>query len=216
MAKKSERHPAVALIELSGIASGIAIADRMVKQAPVALLRCGTVHPGRFLALVGGSVASTAEAHRTAVERARDEGTLHDEVLLADVHPQLHDALSGARRALSGDSLAIVETATSPALLRAVDAAVKGTPVELGVVRLADDLGGWAVALLSGGLEDAEAALAICRERAGHRLVAASLVPRLDDDLRRLLEQGTEFRACEPHEPAGAERPEEVACSWDG
>jgi len=211
----AERHTAVALIEFTGIAGGIAASDRMVKSAPVALLRCGTVHPGRFLTLVGGTVASTAEAHRVGLEKARADSTLHDEVLLGDVHPQLHDALFGSRRALAGEALAIVETATSPALLRAVDAAIKGTPVALGAVRLADDLGGWAVALLSGTLDEAEAALALCRERAGHRLVSAALVPRLDDNLRRLLEQGTEFRACPPLEPDGAERLSEVACSWD-
>jgi len=215
MTPPSERHAAVALIEFSGIVGGIVATDRMVKAAPVALLRCGTIHPGRFLSLVGGTVASTTEAHRVGLEGARGASTLHDEVLLGDVHPQLHDALFGARRALAGDALVIFETATSPALLRSVDAAVKGARVELGALRLADDLGGWAVALLTGTLEECEAALAICRERAGHRVVAADLVPRLDDDLRRLLEQGTEFRACAPLEPAGAERLEEVACSWD-
>lgn len=216
MAPPSERPTAVALIEFAGLAAGIVATDRMVKAAPVALLRCGTVHPGRFLTLVGGTVASTAEAHRVGLERARDAETLHDQVLLGDVHPRLADALLGARRALAGDALGIVETASSPALLDAVDAALKGTRVELGAVRLADDLGGRAVALLSGTLEETEAALALCRSKAGPRLVAAELVPRLDDDLRRLLDGGSEFRACAPVEPAGAERLEEAACSWDG
>jgi len=216
MTLPAERHAAVALIEFSGIVGGIVAADRMVKAAPVALLRCGTVHPGRFLALVGGTVASAAEAHRVGLEKARADSTLHDEVLLGDVHPRLHDALFGVRAPLAGDALAIVETASSPALLAAVDAAIKGAVVELGAVRLADDLGGRAVALLSGALEEIETALAICRERAEGRIVAGDLVPRLDDNLRRLLEQGTEFRACPPLEPDGAERLEEAACSWDG
>ena len=54
---------ALALLEFSGAAAGILAVDRMLKMAPVALLRCGTVHPGRYLALVGGSVAATEEAH---------------------------------------------------------------------------------------------------------------------------------------------------------
>ncbi len=213
---RNERHAAVALLELDGIASGVAASDLMVKRAPIALLRCGTIHPGRFLVLVGGSVASVEEAHRVGVERGLSDQSLHDEVLLADLHPQLHDALLGTRRQLVGDALAVVETTTSPALLRALDAAVKSTPVGIGVVRLADDLGGRALALLSGDLTDAETALAICVERAGERILATSLVPRLDDDLRRLLERGTEFRGCDPLEPTGAEHPEEVPCSWAG
>ena len=213
---RTERFAAVALLELDGIASGVAASDLMVKRAPIALLRCGTIHPGRFLVLVGGSVASVAEAHRAGVERGLADGTLHDEVLLADLHPQLHDALLGGRRVLAGDALAVVETTTSPALLRALDAAVKSSPIEIGAVRLADDLGGRAVALLSGGLDDAQTALSICVESAGERLFATSLVPRLDDDLRRLLERGTEFRGCAPLEPTGAEHPEEMPCSWAG
>lgn len=215
MARK-ERFSAVAVLEFDGIASGVAASDLMVKQAPIALLRCGTIHPGRFLVLVGGSVASVEEAHRVGVERGLSDQTLHDEVLLADPHPQLHDALLGRRRHLAGDALTVVETKTSPTLLRALDAAVKGSPVEIGLVRLADDIGGRALALLSGELTDAQTAMAICIERAGERIFATSLVPRLDDDLRRLLEQSSEFRHCDRVEPLGAEHPEEIPCSWAG
>ena len=135
--------------------------------------------------------------------------------MLSDIHPTLHDAVLGARQNLTHEALAVVETSTSPALLRAIDAAVKSTPVEIGEVRLADDLGGRAIALLSGDVADVATALEICVERAGNQLLGSSLLPRLDTDLRQLLEQGTQFRSCPPHEPDGAEHLEEVACSWD-
>ncbi len=209
------RHAALALLEFDSIASGVLASDLMVKRAPIALLRCGTIHPGRYLVLVGGSVASTEEAHDAGVEHGEAEGTLHDTVLLSDIHPSLHDAVLGARTELAYEALAVIETVTSPALLRAVDAAVKSTPVDIGEVRLADDMGGRAVALLCGDVADATTALEICTERAGDRLISGTLMPRLDDDLRKLLDQGTEFRSCSPHEPSGAESPEEVECSWD-
>jgi microcompartment protein CcmL/EutN len=201
---REKRYAALALLEFDSIASGVLASDLMVKRAPIALLRCGTIHPGRFLVLVGGSVASTEEAHHAGVEHGESGGTLYDQVLLSDIHPEL-----------TREALAVVETSTSPALLRAVDAAVKSTPVEIGEVRLADDLGGRAVALLSGAVADATTALEICADRVGSLLIGSSLIPRLDADLRRLLEQGTRFETCTPHEPAGAEHPEEVACSWD-
>jgi len=212
---REQRHPALALLEFDSIASGVLASDLMVKRAPIALLRCGTIHPGRFLVLVGGSVASTEEAYDAGVERGEADGTLLDTVLLSDVHPSLHDAVLGSRQELNSEALAVVEMSTSPALLRAVDAAVKSTPVEIGEVRLADDLGGHAIALLSGDVADAATALEICAERAGSRIIGSSLLPRLDTDLRQLLEQGTRFGNCTPHEPAGAEHLEEVACSWD-
>jgi microcompartment protein CcmL/EutN len=190
----------MALLEFETVAAGVLASDLMVKRSPIALLRCGTIHPGRYLVLVGGSVA---------------ERSLSDSIFLGDVHPYLHDAVLGTRRDLAGDALAIVETLSSPALLAAVDAAVKSTPVMLSEVRLGDDLGGHALALMCGSLHDAETALEICADRAGDQLLAQTLLPRLDPDLRSLLDQGTRFGPCPAFEPAGAEYPEEAACSWD-
>ena len=210
-----KRHGAIALLEFNTIASGVLASDLMVKKSPIALLRCGTIHPGRFLILIGGSVASTEEAYTVGIELGESEGALSGSVFLGDVHPYLHDAVLGKRRDLTGDALAVVETHSSPALLAAVDAAIKSTPVKLSEVRLGDDLGGHALAFLSGNLSDVEVALDICSERAGDQLLARTLLPRLDPGLRSVLDQGTRFSLCPAFEPAGAEYPEEVACSWD-
>ena len=215
MPQKRKRHGALALLEFETIAAGVLASDLMVKRAPVAMLRCGTIHPGRFLILVGGSVASTEEAFLAGTEMGEAERNLCDSVFLGDVHPALHDAVLGTRRDMTGDALAVVETRSSPALLAAVDAAIKSTPVILSEIRLGDDLGGHALALMSGDLTDAETALGICAERAGDQILAKTLLPRLDPDLRRLFDQGTRFGLCPAFEPAGAEYPEEVACSWD-
>ncbi len=210
-----KRHGAMALLEFNTIAIGVLASDLMVKKSPIALLRCGTIHPGRYLILIGGSVASTQEAYAAGMELGESEGTLNDSVFLGDVHPYLHDAVLGMRRDLTGDALAVVETHSSPALLAAVDAAIKSTPVKLSEVRLGDDLGGHALAFLSGNLSDVEVALDICSERAGDQLLARTLLPRLDPGLRSVLDHGTRFSLCPAFEPAGAEYPEEVACSWD-
>lgn len=213
--RKEERHGAIALLEFKTVATGILASDVMVKRSPIALLRCGTVHPGRFLILVGGSVASTEEAYAAGLNVGDIHGALHSKVFLGDVHPTLHDAVLGGRRDVEGDALAVVETHSSPPLLAAVDAAVKSTPVVLSEVRLGDDLGGHALALMSGDLFDVETALDICGERAGTQLLASTLLPRLDTDLRSVLDRGTRFGSCPAWEPSGAEYPEEIACSWD-
>lgn len=205
----------MALLEFKTIATGVLASDLMVKRSPIALLRCGSIHPGRYLVLVGGSVASTEEAYRLGKQVGEEGGAIADSVFLGDVHPYLHDAVLGRRRDLVGDALGVVETHSSPALLAAVDAAVKSTPVLLSEVRLGDDLGGHALALMSGNLHDVETALDICVERSGDRLLARTLLPRLDPDLRTLLDVGTRFGPCPAHEPVAAEYPEEVACAWD-
>ena len=47
--------PALALLELDSIAAGIEAGDAMAKRAPIEILRAGTVHPGKYLVLVGGA-----------------------------------------------------------------------------------------------------------------------------------------------------------------
>jgi microcompartment protein CcmL/EutN len=175
----------------------------MLKKSPVALLRCGTVHPGRWLALVGGTVAATEEAHAEGLGGA----TVVDEVLLPDPVPSVIDAVMGGRTAPEGESLGVLEAASSPALLGAVDAALKAVPVRLCELRLADDLGGHAVALLDGLLPDVEAALDLVRARLepSGRLLAATLMPRLDDALRDVLAETTRFGACTLWQPEGGE-----------
>jgi len=208
---------ALALLEYSSVAAGVVAVDRMLKRSPVALLRCGTVHPGRWLALVGGSVASTQEAHAEGVLHGRDGGTLVDEVCLPDPHPALAAAIAGERRGPDGEAVGVLETTSSPTLLRAVDAALKAVAVGLVEVRLADDLGGRAVAVLDGRLTEVQAALdeAAAVTAACGVTAAASLTARLDETLRRVLADGTRFAACGPCRPDGAEPIGGEPCSSD-
>ncbi len=205
----------MALLEFDTVAAGMLASDMMLKRSPIALIRCGSIHPGRYLVLVGGSVASTEEAYMAGVQVGEIDNSLSDSIFLGDIHPCLHDAVLGKRQDLCGDALAVVETRSSPALLAAVDAAVKSTPVRLTEIRLADDLGGHALALMSGELSDIEIALEICTEKTGDQLIDRKLLSRLDAGFRTVLDQGTRFGQCQVFEPADAEYPTEVACSWD-
>ena len=198
---------ALALLEFNSVAAGVLAVDRMLKQAPIALLRCGSVHPGRYLALVGGSVASTEEAHAAGVQSACDQAVLADEILLADPHPLLAAAVTGQRSAPKGESVGVIEVSTSPGLLRGVDAALKGVPVNLVEIRLADDLGGRALAIFDGSLPDVQEALGLAADRLGECAVlcGSSLLPRVDETLREVLAAGTRFSNCEARAPEGAE-----------
>jgi len=198
---------ALALLEFNGAAVGVLAVDRMLKRAPIALLRCGTVHPGRYLVLVGGSVASTEEAHEAGIASAREQGGLADHVLLPDPHPLLSAAVAGDRIAPAGEAVGVIETSTSPGLLRGVDAALKSLPISLVEIRLADDLGGLALAVFDGTLPDVQEALELAAGRLGPgaTLRGSSLLPRVDETLREVLAAGTRFASCATLTPAGAE-----------
>ncbi len=200
------KHPALALLEFDSVAAGIRAADIMVKRAPIALLKAGTVHPGRYLVLLGGTVASVEEAWRAGLEAERSY--LLDHVLLPDVHEEVYDGALGQRRELEEEALGVLETRTVATLLRAADAGVKGADVHIAELRMADDLGGRAFVLLDGALDEVEAALEIgAGSVEGETILHRSILPRLDGNLRQLLNAGTHFARCEMMQPDGAELP---------
>jgi len=54
--------PALALLDFSSVATGIQAADAMVKRARIDTIRAGTVQPGRYLVMIGGTVADVEES----------------------------------------------------------------------------------------------------------------------------------------------------------
>jgi microcompartment protein CcmL/EutN len=149
--------PALGLLELDSIAAGIAAGDAMAKRAPIEVIRAGTVHPGKFLVLVGGAVADVEEALAAGQQAAA--GYVRDVVFLPNVHPAVVGGTRGDRGAASGEALGIIETATVAAIIEAADAGLKGARVQLLELRLADDLGGKGYLLFDGPVSEVEAAV---------------------------------------------------------
>jgi microcompartment protein CcmL/EutN len=184
--------PALALLELGSIAAGIAAGDAMAKRAPIDVLRAGTVHPGKYLVLIGGAVGDVEEA----LEAGRDEGasSVLDVVLLPNVHSELVAAIRGARRPAAGEALGVIETATVAAILEAADAGLKGAHVHLLELRLADDLGGKGYLLFDGTVADVEAAVEIGAGRiAGSPGLMLRVIPRLHAEMAQNLVADARF-----------------------
>jgi len=174
--------PAIGLLEFDSVAAGIRAGDAMVKRGPVAELVAGTVHPGKYLVLVGGEVADVEEA--LAAGREAGGGAIVDEVFLRDVHPDVIEAVRGARVPGSGEAVGVIETATVAATLEAADAAVKGAAIYLMEINIADGLGGKAYSLFCGTVSDVEAAVSIGVSRiAGSSLVGSVVIPQLHTEM---------------------------------
>lgn len=174
---------AIALLEFETITRGMVTADAMVKRSPLALLRCGTVHPGRYLVLVGGDEASVDEA----LVAGREVGgeALRDLVHLPNIHPDVVESLAGARRGAPAEALGIVETSTAPAAIAAADAALKGVDVTLIELRLSDGLHGKGVVLLGGDVTEVEAALelALAVLPTADLLISSDIIARVSAEL---------------------------------
>jgi len=151
--------PALGLLEIDSVAVGIAAGDAMAKRSPIEVLRAGTVHPGKYLVLVGGTVADVDEA----LDAGRELGGIfiRDEVFLPNIHPEVVTGIRGLRHAADGEALGVIETETVAAVIRAADAGLKGAQVRLLELRLADDLGGKAYLLFDGAIAEVETAVEI-------------------------------------------------------
>jgi microcompartment protein CcmL/EutN len=159
--------PALGLLELDSIAAGIAAGDAMAKRAPIEVIRAGTVHPGKYLVLVGGAVADVEEALEAGREAAAS--SVLDIVFLPNVHPGVVAGMRGARPMADGEALGVIETDTVAAILEAADAGLKGARVQMLELRLADDLGGKGYLLFDGPVAEVEAAVEVGAERIAAR-----------------------------------------------
>ena len=121
-----------------------------------------------------------------ALVAGRESGgaAIVDEVFLPDVHPDVLEAMRGARTAGAGEAVGVIETTTVAATIEAADAAVKGAAVYLMEINMADGLGGKAYALFCGAVSDVEAAISmgVARIPAGS-LVESVVIPQLHTEM---------------------------------
>jgi microcompartment protein CcmL/EutN len=180
---------ALALVEFGSIAAGMHAGDAMAKKAPIDRVVAGTVHPGKYLVLISGSVADVEES----LKAGRAAGSTHviDFVFLPQVHPSVVEAIAASavagherEGALRGPALGVIETSSVAAAIHAADAGVKGADVSLLELRLADGLHGKGLVLYTGAVHDVEAAVDIgTRAIDGSLLVNQIVIPQLHGEM---------------------------------
>ncbi len=181
---------AIGMIESQSIATGVLIADAMLKASNVEVLAAGTVCPGKHTTLIGGNVADVENS--VAVGRSLGGGHVVDSFVLARVHEQLFPAIKGAvelppdkaRRALG-----IIESFSIASLIVAADTAAKAANVTILEIRLGLAIGGKAFVTLMGDV----AAVGAAVEAGAQGLIEQGLlvnkivIPAPHADLMRVL-----------------------------
>lgn len=186
-------YPAIALIEYSSIATGILAGNEMLKKAPITVIKSGTVHNGKYLVLIGGSVASVEESYVKGL--AVDPDNIIDNMILPDVHQQLHDSILGSRLKCTEESLGIIEASSVSTMIKASDAGVKGANVNIVEIRLADDIGGKAFTIFNGSIEEVQAAVDIAKKAVTipEHWVNETIIPNLHADMKVQIDETTSF-----------------------
>jgi microcompartment protein CcmL/EutN len=147
----------VGLIEMSSVASGLAVADTMLKAADVQLLLSRSICSGKYMVLIGGEVSAVGAAVQAGCAAAH--GTLIDQTVLPRVHPDVFSAIGRNQPTEPTGALGILESFNVATLIEAADASVKAADVTLMEIRLAMALGGKAFATFTGDVSSVQAAV---------------------------------------------------------
>ncbi len=188
-----KKYPAIALIEYSSIATGILAGDEMLKKAPITVIKTGTVHNGKYLVLIGGSVASVEESYAKGL--AIESDNIIDSMILPNIHEQLHDSILGSRLKCTKESLGIIEASSVSTMIKASDAGVKGTDVNIIEIRLADDIGGKSFTIYNGSIEEVQSAIEIAKNAVTipEHWVNETIIPNMHNDMKVQIDQTTRF-----------------------
>ncbi len=176
---------AIGLIELSSVAAGFVVADTMLKAGTVRLLLSRSICSGKYMVLIGGETAAVESAVAAGAQAA--DGSLIDQFVIANVHPDVFLALGRAQPAQPDGALGVLESFNVATLIEAADAAAKAANITLLEIRLAMALGGKAFATMTGDVASVQAAVAAGREvisKAGV-LVNAVVISRPHPDVYR-------------------------------
>ncbi|MEZ4271004.1 MAG: BMC domain-containing protein [Myxococcota bacterium] len=172
---------ALALFEIDGMPCAIAAQDVALKKAPVSVLACCPISPGKAILIITGDIASVESSTAEILELAGSRRL--DHLYLPGIHPEVVAALRGQRLGGTGESLAIIETASVAAALESADAARKGAEVKIGRLHPASGYGGRGYFTLWGMLPDLQAAMECAIEVAGVRLLDDMIIAAPHDEL---------------------------------
>ncbi|MGH7725817.1 MAG: BMC domain-containing protein [Candidatus Eiseniibacteriota bacterium] len=176
------RPVALAAIETATVASGVRVADQIVKTAPVQLFLAEPVSPGKFVIVFGGTVGDVHAAFQKGVDAAGS--ALLDSLNLPQCHADVFSAFEGIAQGPAGEALGVLEADSIPATLLAADKAVKTAPVRLRRIRLANALGGKGFVYLDGTVSDVNAAVNAAKSVIGAHLADSVVIPRLAEAVR--------------------------------
>ena len=175
----------IGLIEMKTVSAGITAADTMVKTARVELLEAQTVCPGKYIALIAGSL-SAVKAAVEAAGKVRPEEMIGSFVL-GNPDEGIFPAIYGTAQIGKVSALGILETYDAASVIVAADAAAKTAVVELIELRIAKGMCGKSYLLLTGEVAAVQAAVDRARETAAAEgmYLDSSVIAHPDEQLIR-------------------------------
>lgn len=148
---------AIGMIEFKTVSAGITAADAMVKTADVELLEAQTVCPGKYIALITGSLSAVNAAVEAAQKTRQEE--LIDSFVLGNPHESIFPAIYGTTQIEKVNAFCILETYDAASIIVAADVAAKTAIVDLIELRIAKGMCGKSYLILTGEVAAVESAI---------------------------------------------------------
>lgn len=167
------------VVETRTIASGVRLADEMLKVADVALVRASTICSGRYLIFVSGKQSDV----EMAVGHAHLAGRLTGDFVISGVSPELVAVLKKRQTVNSIQAIGLIESSTVSAGVAAADVAVKSADISL--IRFVSGLGicGKSYFIFSGELAAVEEAEKMAKEFLQTKYIESTVIARPEQDV---------------------------------
>ena len=175
---------ALGLVETRTIVQGVKAMDKMLKAAPVALVKGTGICSGRYMIQVAGFQADVEEA----LVRAKDEEPFPVDVrILSRVSSQVLAALKKQASLPRESAMGVVESRRAIAGIAAADAAVKQADVILARLTVANGINGKSYLVLGGNVAAVEEGVEAAGLALGKDLVDRLVLPSPDSSTIRAL-----------------------------
>lgn len=174
---------ALGMVEYTTIAVGIQAADLMVKTAEVELIEAQTVCPGKYIAVISGSLSAVRAAVDSSKEKFSEN--LIDSFVLGNPHEDIFSAIYGATDIGDVEALGVLETFSAASIIVAADIAAKTAVVKLIELRIAKGMCGKSYMLITGEVAAVDAAIAKAKQALKDEglVIGSSVIPRPDKKL---------------------------------
>lgn len=175
------------MLEVNSIAAGIEVGDTMLKAANVSLINAQPVCCGKYIIMVKGEVAAIESSIEAGTSIAKE--SLVDSLVIANVHPQVYEALNCSSIIEKRNAVGVIETFSLVSSIYAADTAVKTAMVDLIEIRLGRGIGGKAFVVLTGDVSSVKFAVEAATKGQGMQgmIVRTTVIPSPHPDIMKSL-----------------------------
>jgi len=148
---------AIGMVEYRTVSMGISAVDKMAKTADIDIIEAQTVCPGKYIAIISGSLSAVKASVAAAQEQYGEQ--MIGNFILGNPHDSIFPAIYGTTSISDMHALGILETFDAASVIVAADMAAKTAIVHLIEIRIAKGMCGKSYMMLTGEIAAVEEAI---------------------------------------------------------